>query len=161
MKHQQISFLVASKAEEFADGRMLFEAYAASLNFNLCFQGFTEELQNLNLQYNQPTGALIIAYDGIQPIAVVGVRKFETNQAELKRMYVLPAYRGLKIGNQLLAFAINQATELGYQQLLLDTLPEMQAAIKLYTDYGFVTTPPYRFNPFDTAIYMKKELSTL
>lgn len=159
MKHNQISYLVAKNTEEFADGRMLFEAYAASLNFNLCFQGFTEELQTLDQQYNIPTGALIIAYDGDKAIAVVGVRKFEENKAELKRMYVLPAYRGNKIGNGLLDKAIKLAKELGYQQLLLDTLPEMQAAIKLYEDYGFISTSPYRYNPFDTAIYMKKELT--
>lgn len=153
-----VVFIVARDATQFADGRLLFEAYASSLNFNLCFQGFAEELNSLDQQYNLPNGALIIAYDADKPIAVVGVRQFEPYKAELKRMYTLPNYRGQKIGYLLLAKAINIATELGYKQLLLDTLPEMQAAIKLYREFGFETIEPYRYNPFDTAIYMKKEL---
>jgi ribosomal protein S18 acetylase RimI-like enzyme len=160
MKNKQISILVAKTAEEFADGRMLFEAYAASLNFNLCFQGFTEELQTLDQQYNSPTGALIIAYHGDNAIAVVGVRKFDSDKAELKRMYTLTEFRGQKIGYQLLNKAINIAKELGYTQLLLDTLPEMQAAIKLYRYFGFIESSAYRFNPFDEAIYMKLDLTT-
>ena len=50
-----ITFVIASTAEHFADGRKLFEEYAASLNFDLCFQGFSEELDNLNKQYQFPT----------------------------------------------------------------------------------------------------------
>ena len=154
-----VSFVIAKTAAEFADGRKLFEAYASSLNFNLCFQGFTEELKALDQQYNTPTGALIIAYDANKAIGVVGVRKFDTDKAELKRMYTLPEYRGQKIGKELLNKAIQMATKLGYEQLLLDTLPEMQAAIKLYHDFGFTEGSAYRFNPFDEAIYMQLDLS--
>jgi hypothetical protein len=57
-----VSFVIAKTTEQFADGKKLFEEYAASLNFNLCFQGFAEELNQLDQQYNAPTGALIIAY---------------------------------------------------------------------------------------------------
>lgn len=153
-----VIIVVANDSKEFADGKMLFEAYASSLNFNLCFQGFSEELNSLDQQYNLPNGALIIAYDDDKPIAVVGVRQFGPNKSELKRMYTLPEYRGQKIGYQLLEKAIITATELGYKELLLDTLPEMQAAIKLYREFGFEIIEPYRYNPFDTAIYMKKEL---
>ncbi len=155
----EFTFIVAKTDKQFADGRKLFEEYAASLNFNLCFQGFTEELNQLNQQYNAPKGALIIAYVEDTAIAVVGVRQFETQKAELKRMYTQPCYRGQKIGNRLLEKAIFIATELGYKQLLLDTLPEMKAAIKLYMGSGFKFTEPYRYNPFDTAIFMEKDLN--
>ena len=157
----EVKFVIAKTEAEFTAGRKLFEAYAASLNFNLCFQGFTEELQKLDQQYNTPTGALMIAYDANKAIAVVGVRKFDTDKAELKRMYTLPEYRGQKIGYQLLSIAIRMATKLGYQQLLLDTLPEMQAAIKLYQEFGFTESAAYRFNPFEEAIYMKLDLPLL
>jgi ribosomal protein S18 acetylase RimI-like enzyme len=154
----EVSFVIAKTTEQFAEGRKLFEEYAASLNFKLCFQGFTEELNQLDQQYNAPTGALIIAYVNSNAIAAVGIRQFEPQKAELKRMYTQPAFRGHKIGNHLLNKAIGIATELGYKQLLLDTLPEMEAAIKLYHKFGFKTTTSYRFNPFDEAIYMVKDL---
>ncbi len=157
----EVAFVIAKTSEQFAEGRKLFEEYAASLNFNLCFQGFTEELNQLDQQYNAPTGALIVAYAHTIAVAAVGIRKFEPHKAELKRMYTKPEYRGRKIGQKLLNKAIHLATELGYEQLLLDTLPEMKAAITLYEEAGFIITEPYRFNPFDTAIYMVKDLVPL
>jgi ribosomal protein S18 acetylase RimI-like enzyme len=158
MKNKQISILVAKTVEEFADGRKLFEAYAASLNFNLCFQGFTEELNNLHQQYSAPNGALIIAYANTNAIAVVGIRQYEPQIAELKRMYTMPEYRGHKIGNKLLDTAILKAIELGYNKILLDTLPSMVNAISLYRAFGFVDIPKYRHNPFSDAIFMEKTL---
>jgi putative acetyltransferase len=157
----EFSFIIANTSEHFADGRMLFEEYAASLNFDLCFQGFTEELNQLELHYNAPNGALIIAYANQIAVAAVGIRQFENQKAELKRMYTQPAYRGKKIGHALLEMAIKKATELSYSQLLLDTLPEMKAAITLYESFGFIKTTPYRYNPFDSAIYMVKDLDLL
>jgi ribosomal protein S18 acetylase RimI-like enzyme len=157
----EVSLVIAKTSEQFAEGRKLFEEYAASLNFNLCFQGFTEELNQLDQQYNAPTGALILAYVNSNAVAAVGIRQFEPKKAELKRMYTKPQYRRQKIGNKLLNKAIILATELGYKQLLLDTLPEMKAAITLYEESGFIITEPYRFNPFDSAIYMAKDLVPL
>jgi GNAT superfamily N-acetyltransferase len=157
----EVSFVIANTTDQFLEGRKLFEEYAASLNFNLCFQGFTEELNQLDQQYNAPTGALIIAYVNTHAVAAVGIRQFELQKAELKRMYTQPNYRGQKIGYTLLVKAINIAIELGYKQLLLDTLPEMKAAIKLYEDSGFLIIDPYRYNPFDSAIYMAKDLVSL
>ena len=150
---------IANSEKAFADGRRLFEEYAASLNFNLCFQGFEAELDQISLQYHAPTGALIVAYLHQEAVAVVGIREFEAQKAELKRMYTQPAFRGKKIGNKILEKAIESATELGYKELLLDTLPEMQSAIKLYHQFGFKEIEAYRYNPFDTAIYMAKDLT--
>jgi ribosomal protein S18 acetylase RimI-like enzyme len=152
------SFIIANTIEQFADGRKIFEEYAASLNFDLCFQGFAEELDNLDKQYNAPTGALIVAYDGNIAIAAVGVRYFSEHTAELKRMYVKQNYRGFKIGRELLAQAINCAKELGYHKILLDTRPSMANAISLYRDFGFIDISPYRHNPYPDAIFMEKRL---
>jgi putative acetyltransferase len=156
-----VSFVIAKTPEQFADGKKLFEEYAASLNFNLCFQGFAEELNQLDQQYNTPTGALIIAYANNRAIAAVGIRQFEAQKAELKRMYTIPEFRGQKIGASLLKKAVDLSTQLGYKWLLLDTLPSMEAAIKLYKEAGFNDIEPYRYNPFDTAIYMGKDLVSL
>jgi GNAT superfamily N-acetyltransferase len=114
----EFSFIIANTTEQFSDGRKLFEEYAASLDFNLCFQGFSEELDSLDQQYNYPNGALIITYANQKAIAVVGVRKFEQQKAELKRMYTIPKYRGHKIGKKLLEKALIIAVQLGYTKIV-------------------------------------------
>ena len=47
---------------DIAMARQLFEEYAASLDFSLCFQNFEEELAGLPGGYAPPEGALLLAY---------------------------------------------------------------------------------------------------
>lgn len=148
--------VTANTSKEFSDGRYLFEEYAESLNFSLCFQDFGHELETIDKHYNLPDGTLILIYDKDIPIACAGIRKLGETTAELKRMYVTMQYRGLNLGRLILEQAITQATALGYQKIRLDTLPDMKAALKLYYDFGFYEIQPYRFNPIEGAIYMEK-----
>jgi ribosomal protein S18 acetylase RimI-like enzyme len=69
-------------------------------------------------------------------------------------MYTSPELPRSENRSQLLKKAVDLSTQLGYKWLLLDTLPSMEAAIKLYKDAGFNDIEPYRYNPFDTAIYI-------
>lgn len=152
------SFQLAESAAQFAEARRLFEAYAASLNFDLCFQGFAKELDTITEQYSAPTGALWLAYDGEKAIGCVGVREWGAATAELKRMYVEPAYRGQQVGAQLLEWSVASARQLGYQTLRLDTVETMEKAIALYRAFGFEEIAPYRENPLERVLYMEKKL---
>jgi putative acetyltransferase len=155
---QGIIFKIADTETDFAQAAGLFKLYADSLRIDLAFQNFDNELQVISQQYNKPTGALLLAYDEDKPIACAGVRKLEHGIAELKRMYVTDAYRGRKLGSELLEQCLSAATNLGYGKIRLDTLSDMTAAISLYTSRGFVPIPPYCFNPHEDTIYMEKEL---
>lgn len=154
-----ILYKIAESNVEFNEARALFREYAASLEIDLCFQDFDTELETMEIQYNRPKGALIIAY--IQGIAAgcVAIREFDSDTAELKRMYVRPDYRGVNIGRTLLEMAVEKSAELGYGNIRLDTLPSMAPALKLYRAFGFYEITPYRFNPVEGAIYMEKTLS--
>lgn len=153
-----ITFRKASTTAEFEIGKQLFLEYIQSLNFALTFQDVERELAEIAVEYNTPTGALLLAFDNDKAIACAGVRKIDATTAELKRMFVDPNYRGLQLGQQILQQALDAATQLGYKYIRLDTVPHMQAAIKLYKAAGFYEIEPYRFNPIDGAIYMEKEL---
>jgi GNAT superfamily N-acetyltransferase len=154
-----ILFKIAATVEDFSEGKSLFQQYAKSLDFDLSFQGFSDELENINKQYNKPTGALILATDRGMAIGCTGIRALSDETAELKRMFVLPGYRGSKVGHKMLTFAIHTSKELGYKSIRLDTLPGMAAAIKLYMEFGFENILPYRFNPFPEAVFMEKKLT--
>ena len=147
----------AGTEEDYDRARTLFQEYADWLGFHLCFQNFDQELQALAEQYGPPTGALILAYDDRQLIGCVGVRQWDTSEstAELKRMYIREAYRGLGLGRRLLHAAIASARKLSYHRIVLDTLPRMEAAIALYREAGFKPIPPYYHNPFENVIYLE------
>lgn len=154
-----ITFKKATTRSDFQNGRQLFRQYIQSLDFALTFQDVDRELEEIAVEYNAPAGVLLLVYDGNKAIACAGVRKIDGATAELKRMFVDPAYRGLQLGRQILQQALDAARQLGYTAIRLDTVPHMPAAIKLYKAAGFYEIEPYRFNPIAGAIYMEKQLT--
>ena len=153
-----ILFIIASGEKEFEDAKNLFKQYADSLDIDLSFQDFSNEINTIDKQYNKPSGALLLAYKNGEAVGCAGLRKFDEEQAELKRMFVKTEYRQFKIGKKLLELIINMAKDLHYKSILLDTLPSMAAAQMLYKSFGFYEIPSYRFNPISGTVYMKKEL---
>ena len=153
-----ITYKIAATKSEYEEGKRLFEEYANTLNVDLSFQNFSQELQGIDRQYSKPDGALLLVYDDSVVIACVGIRLYEQKTAELKRMYVKPEYRGRSIGLLLLQQAIMLARDLGYEKLRLDTLHNMTRAQHLYHSHGFYEIAPYRFNPLAGTIFMEKDL---
>ena len=80
------------------------------------------------------------------------------NAAEMKRLYVRPAFRGLGLGRALAEATLDAARQAGYASVLLDTLSDMEAARALYDDLGFEEIPPYYHNPIAGAHYLKVDL---
>ena len=154
----EIEYRIAQAAIEFEDGRKLFEEYVASLGVDLSFQDFSKELQVIDRQYNQPEGALLLAYHDGVAIACAGVRKLDDSTAELKRMYVRDGFKGQGIGVQLMQRSLQAAREQGYRKIRLDTLKTMIKAQALYRSFGFYEIPSYRYNPLEGAVYMEKQL---
>lgn len=148
----------AHTPDDFATGKRLFLEYAESLGFSICFQNFEQELADIHLQYGIPDGSLLLVADGTEVVGCAGVRRWEGDTAELKRMYLRPAHRGGGRGRELLNTALAHARRLGYRRIRLDTLPSMSAAIALYRNSGFYDIPAYRENPFEGTIYLEKEL---
>jgi putative acetyltransferase len=153
-----IIYRTACSETEFNEGRELFREYTESMGLDLGFQGFEAELENIGVQYNAPRGALILAYADDQPIGCTGIRELDPKTAELKRMYVKPEYRGMKIGLNLMVLALEKAKELNYQKIRLDSLETMKEARKLYDSFGFYEIGPYRFNPLPGPVFMEKLL---
>lgn len=139
--------------------KSLFKAYLGELNEDLCFQSFDTEIDNPLYKYSAPTGALFIAYYNAIPVGCIALQPLQEAQTcEMKRLYVEPQYRNLKIGDALVKVLLQEAQLLGYTTMKLDTLERLQAAIQLYHKFGFETVTAYYDNPLPSVVYMQKKL---
>lgn len=154
-----IEIIEANTDERIAHAKALFQEYAESLGFDLCFQDFAVEMDRFPEQYSPPTGGLLLALAQGQPIGCVGVRYFDEGVCEMKRLYVRPQFRGKHAGRKLAEAAIAAGKTLGYKHLRLDTLRTMERANQLYKTLGFVEIGPYRENPIEGAVYMELRLN--
>lgn len=157
-----IQLVTPTSAEDLAATSGIFREYAISLGFDLCFQDFEGEISNLPGDYDSPRGALLLAkVDG----AIAGccaLRPLDSsdyvNAAEMKRLYVRPAFRGSGLGRQLAEAVLDAALMAGYDSVLLDTLDDMEIARAMYEELGFKEIPPYYHNPLAGAHYLKVDL---
>ena len=83
----------------------------------------------------------------------------DAQTAEIKRMYVRPAWRGHGIGQKLLEEAESFARKNGYRWMYLDTTDRMLEAAKLYRRNGYEPCERYNDNP-QATIFMRKRLES-
>jgi putative acetyltransferase len=149
----------ARDAGDIAAVRRLFEAYAASLDVDLCFQNFAQELERLPGDYAAPRGCLMVAERVHLPVGCVALRPLPAESdappaGEMKRLFVEPQARGLGIGLALAKTVIQRARTIGYGEIKLDTLATMAEAQALYASLGFRECAPYYRNPLPGTVYM-------
>ena len=145
--------------------RELFDEYTKMLVENdsgfskyLDIQGYADELADLEGKYGLPTGRLYIAYANGQPAGCIALRPLGQKRCEMKRLYVRPRYRGKKIGKALVDTVINDAIRIGYDCMMLDTLPTLEKAISMYLKHGFYEAPPYNDSPVEKTAFYRLDL---
>jgi len=90
-----------------------------------------------------PKGILLLAFDGEAAAGCACTRSIGPRIAEMKRMYVRPAFRNRGIASQLVQESIRQVKERQYQELRLDSAGFMDGAHRVYRAAGFTDIPPY------------------
>ena len=153
-----IKIINAQNKGHYRQSRELFQQYADSLDFDLEFQGFSEELTSLPGNYAAPQGCILLAEDSGQFVGCVALRPLDDKICEMKRLFVKPQYRGCGIGRTLAASVIDRAREIGYEKMRLDTVATMKEARTLYYSLEFRNIKAYRYNPLDTSSYMELKL---
>jgi ribosomal protein S18 acetylase RimI-like enzyme len=145
---------------ELTSAAALFRAYARSLPVDLAPQGFSQELKSLPGPYAPPSGELLLAKRGDHVLGAIALRALdEPHVAEIKRLFVRPQGRRMGVGKSLVAAILNAATERGYGEVKLDTLPSMESAITLYESFGFAPIPPYGSHPYPGLVTLGLKLA--
>jgi len=138
--------------------KTFFAEYADSLDFDLDFQDFEEELATLPGDYRPPRGRLLLAEYEDEVAGCVALRDLGDRICEMKRLYVRPQFRGRGIGRALAEAVIEKAKKSSFAHMRLDTAPSMAAARALYASLGFREIGPYRYNPIEGAVFMELTL---
>ena len=140
--------------------RQYFRNYAAWLGVDLSYQNFDQEMASLPGAYAAPQGRLFFAEVDGRSAGCVGVRPFPDSDGvcEMKRLYVEPEERGHGVGAALALAAIKAAKEIGYRKLIIDTLPSMRMAVKLYRELGFTEAPSYYQTPVEGTMFLSLDL---
>lgn len=109
--------------------------------------------------YRPPTGAFLIARADGMPVACVGLKPFDATTAEVKRLWVDPAARGLGVARRMMDTVETAARAQGRTRLLLDTNENLHEAIALYRATGWHDIAPY--SPFPATHWFEKTLSPI
>lgn len=105
-----------------------------------------------------PNGVLLLALADGEPAGLGGVRHLDTEVAEVKSMYVAPAFRGTGLGRGILARLDEIALEHGCRSVRLDTSDYLTPAVGLYRAAGYREVPAYNENP-KADLWFERDLS--
>ncbi len=98
-------------------------------------------LDSLSEVYSHAKSVYYIVESDGAVIGGCGIAPLENGDesiCELQKMYFSPKARGTGVASQLLQKCIDAALGFGYSHCYLETLPNMHAAQKLYSKFGFI-----------------------
>lgn len=138
--------------------KKLIKEYYHRLGRDLSFQNIEAELDDPAVRYSPPQGELLVALENDEVLGMVAYHRLTSKRCEMKRLYLTPNARGRHLGERLVETIIEHAKSSGYEEMVLDTIKPLKAAVSLYRKYGFEECEAYYDNPMEDVIYMRKKL---
>ena len=159
MNAPAIDLRVLAGAADWAAFEALLRRYAATDLDQPATSSIWNDLADLPARYGAPTGGVVLAWSGA---AAVGCGAFaatrETSLCEVKRFYLLPAWRGRGLGRALVNAVLQQARAAGYARAGLSTWNHNESGLALYRALGFATVPPFKTHPNPDLVYLGRAL---
>ncbi|MBQ5310542.1 MAG: GNAT family N-acetyltransferase [Oscillospiraceae bacterium] len=120
-----------------------------------------EEKRRAFIPYNVSSGVeiVLLVFCGDTPVACSGLKRYSDNDAEIKRVWVEPGYRGDHIATEMMELLEDKAKVSGFSRMILQTREIMTDAVRLYTRLGYERIgnyPPY--DKLDGAICFAKKI---
>jgi len=137
--------IIADKEQYASQIQELFWEYLQWANarvqeeFNVSFDiatMLTDDMQSLD-KFMPPKGRLMLGYRGDDLAGIACLKALTPDIAEVKRMYVRPDHRKAGMGHILLNRLLQEAKQVGYQLVRLDSARFMKEAHQLYRSIGF------------------------
>jgi ribosomal protein S18 acetylase RimI-like enzyme len=113
------------------------------------------DVDDIESVYLKNKGEFLVGELDGEVVAMGGFRRKTDKVAELKRMRVHPKCQRQGFGQAILAELEKRARSLGYTSFLLDTLPTMAPARRLYSKNGLVQTGTKKVGRFEAILYEK------
>lgn len=102
----------------------------------------------------------IVCYVDDKAIGCGAFREYDQSKVEIKRMFVLPEYRGHGIAKKILKELELWAAELNYTEYILETGKKQPEAIHLYQKAGYLIIPSYgQYLDIENSVCMMKIIS--
>jgi len=90
--------------------------------------------------FQQPNSIYFVAERNDEIVGGAGIypsNGLPPGVCELVKMYLIPSVRGMGLGQQLIKQCIEFARSAGYNQVYLESFPELQKALRVYEKFGF------------------------
>lgn len=101
----------------------------------------------------------IVAYEKEVPVGCGAIKLFDSQSMEVKRMFVLPEFRGKGIAGQILKGLEDWAIELQMKKCVLETGKRQPEAIALYTKSGYNIIPNFgQYAGVENSVCFSKDL---
>ena len=113
-------------------------------------------------QFNKTTNIqnVIVCFIDNKPVGCGAFKEYAKGEAEIKRMFVLPGYRGRGIASAILKELEVWACQANYSTCILETGKNQPEAISLYKKAGYAVIDNYgQYKHITNSICMKKVLS--
>ena len=118
-----------------ADISELIKEYYQRLGRDLSFQNIDDELKNPAKKYIPSEGEILVAIIDNKVVGMVAYHRLTDTCCEMKRLYVKPECRGMKLGEKLIQNIISNSVKAGYKEMVLDTIKPLKSAIYLYKKF--------------------------
>jgi ribosomal protein S18 acetylase RimI-like enzyme len=141
-------------------GRFVLDSEGPS---RFCFGDLQREVDHLSATFDGDRGQLLLAWVDAAPAGCVTWRAMKSipGGCEMKRLWVRPQFRGLRLGERLVAELIERARTAGFTAVYLDTVPaSMASACRMYQRMGFKECAPYHASPRDGLAFMRLSLDS-
>lgn len=136
--HVPASTLRPARAEDSAACRALVTAVLREFGLNPDPQDTDADLADFARHYFARGGDFVVLEDAAgEIVGTCGLFPLAPGVVELRKMYLVPAWRGRGQGRRLLDWALTRARELGFQRITLETATALKDAIALYERNGF------------------------
>lgn len=90
--------------------------------------------------FQQPRSIYYVALMDDEIVGGAGIFPSEglpEGTCELVKMYLLPEVRGIGLGKRIIEECLEFARENGYRQVYIESMPELENALKVYEKFGF------------------------